>query len=78
MFVVGYGKSNRDNDLEVKRPRLSEGGKHDKSVDSEKKTNVSLDSRGCSIPSGSFRNAENTIVLPAVGVVPAYLIVFNT
>ena len=78
VFVVGHGYVKTTNSFEVKRRRLSASGNRENSVDFEKKTNVGSDSRGCSFFSGSFRNAENPIMLPTVGVVPAYLIVFNT
>ena len=77
MFVVGHGKAKTTNNFDVKRRRLSAGGNREKSVGFEKKTNVGLDSRGCSFFFDYFTKAGYPIVKPTVGVVPAYLIVFK-
>ena len=39
---------------------------------------MSPDSRGCSTFTGSFTNPKNTINTQSEGMVPAYLIVFDT
>ena len=73
---MGKGKANLFRYRSVKRIRLSGGGYHEKPVNYEKNA-LKSDSRGCSIYSGSFRNPESKIETPLVGMVPAYLIVFN-
>ena len=55
---------------------MSGGGYHERPANDEKNA-LKSDSRGCSITSGSFSNPEKTIKTPSVGMVPAYLIVFN-
>ena len=77
VFVVGYGKAKTTNNFDVKRRRLSAGGNFKKSKDFDKKTNLYSDSRGCSFFSDSFTNVGYPMEIPTVGVVPAYLIVFN-
>ena len=67
VFVVGYEKENTNDDFDVEKICSSEGGNQERS------TNVVSDSRGCSF----FSGCENEIQELTVGMVHAYLIIFE-
>ena len=75
VFVLGHGKANMNNDSGAKRIRLS-GEKHHENAVCGMERILKSDSRGCSTLYGSFTNPSYGI--PSIGMVPAYLIVFNT